>query len=51
MPDTEFFKQQAYIAGHWLDSEEGELASVTNPATGEVIGTVPFLGELGACRT
>ncbi|WP_062263853.1 NAD-dependent succinate-semialdehyde dehydrogenase [Endozoicomonas arenosclerae] len=44
MPDTEFFKQQAYIAGQWLDSEDGEKANVTNPATGEVVGTVPFLG-------
>lgn len=35
-------KQQAYIAGQWIDSDN--TIAVTNPATGQVIGTVPALG-------
>ncbi len=35
-------KQQAYIAGQWISSDS--TIEVTNPATGQVIGTVPALG-------
>ena len=36
------FRQQAYVAGQWIDG--AETLTVTNPATGEVVGTVPSLG-------
>ena len=36
------FRQQAYVAGQWIDG--AETLMVTNPATGEVVGTVPSLG-------
>lgn len=38
-------RQQAYLAGQWIDADSGETRPVTNPATGEVIGTIPFMGE------
>ena len=38
-------RQQAYVAGQWIDADCGETRPVTNPATGEVIGTIPFMGE------
>ncbi len=38
------FHQQAFINGQWLDANSGKTKKVTNPATGEVIGTVPLMG-------
>lgn len=35
------FKEQAYINGSWIDAAEGRTFSVTNPATGALVGTVP----------
>ena len=39
------FKQQAYIAGEWVDAESKQTLDVTNPATGEILGTIPDMGE------
>ncbi|MDH3593936.1 MAG: NADP-dependent succinate-semialdehyde dehydrogenase [Rhodospirillales bacterium] len=38
------FRQQCYIDGAWVDAETGETIEVTNPATGDVLGTIPKLG-------
>ena len=38
------FRQRAYINGEWVEADSGETLQVTNPATGEVIGTVPKMG-------
>lgn len=32
---------QMYVGGAWVDSESGARSEVTNPATGEIIGSVP----------
>ncbi|WP_415639445.1 NADP-dependent succinate-semialdehyde dehydrogenase [Pseudomonas plecoglossicida] len=37
-------RRQAFINGEWLDADSGQTIKVTNPATGEVIGTVPKMG-------
>jgi succinate-semialdehyde dehydrogenase/glutarate-semialdehyde dehydrogenase len=42
--DQKLFRQQCYIDGAWLDAKSGGTVSVDNPATGEVIGTVPKMG-------
>ncbi len=42
--NSQLFKQQAYIDGRWIDSSNGEVQEIFNPATGEKIGTVPMLG-------
>ncbi|UYZ83860.1 NADP-dependent succinate-semialdehyde dehydrogenase [Entomomonas sp. E2T0] len=44
LKDTSLFRQQAYVDGKWLDADSGKTIEVTNPATGEVIGTVPRMG-------
>jgi len=44
LQDPTMFRQQAYINGEWLDADNGQTIKVTNPATGEVIGTVPKMG-------
>ncbi|EOZ4917412.1 TPA: NADP-dependent succinate-semialdehyde dehydrogenase [Pseudomonas aeruginosa] len=38
------FRQQAFIDGVWLDADSKKVISVSNPATGETIGTVPRMG-------
>ena len=41
LQDFDLFRQQAYIAGRWCDADNGATAEVNNPATGEILGTVP----------
>ena len=38
------FHQQALIAGEWQDADNGQTENVINPATAEIIGTVPNMG-------
>ena len=42
--DPALFRRQCYVNGEWIDAEGGGTLDVDNPATGEVIGTVPALG-------
>ena len=44
MSTNRLLRQQAYIDGQWVDADGGETITVTNPATGEVLGTVPNMG-------
>ncbi|KAF3996979.1 NADP-dependent succinate-semialdehyde dehydrogenase [Glaciimonas immobilis] len=44
LKDPSLFRQQAYINGIWSDADTGETLPVTNPATGEILGTVPLMG-------
>ncbi|MDP3976694.1 MAG: NADP-dependent succinate-semialdehyde dehydrogenase [Pseudomonas sp.] len=44
LKDTQLFRQQAYIDGTWLDADSGQTLAVNNPATNEIIGTVPKMG-------
>ncbi|MGW8311635.1 MAG: NADP-dependent succinate-semialdehyde dehydrogenase [Desulfuromonadales bacterium] len=44
LKDSSLFRQQAYIDGSWLDADSGETITVNNPATSEIIGTIPKLG-------
>jgi hypothetical protein len=41
LKDAQLFRQQAYIDGAWVDADGGQTIKVNNPATGEIIGTVP----------
>ena len=42
--DQGLFRQQCYINGQWVDADSGKTVEVTNPATNEVIGTIPNMG-------
>jgi succinate-semialdehyde dehydrogenase/glutarate-semialdehyde dehydrogenase len=44
LQDAKLFRQQAYVNGEWRDAASGETIQVTNPANGEVIGTIPSMG-------
>ncbi len=41
----EFRKELNVIGGDWVSADSGETFEVTNPATGETIGTVPMSGK------
>ena len=44
LKDASLLRQQAYSDGAWCDADAGATLPVTNPATGEQIGTVPKMG-------
>ena len=44
LKDPKLFRQQGYIDGAWADADNGQTINVTNPATGDVIGTMPKMG-------
>jgi succinate-semialdehyde dehydrogenase/glutarate-semialdehyde dehydrogenase len=44
--DVSLFREQAFIGGVWGCADDGSTISVTNPATGDRIGTVPALGAV-----
>jgi len=44
LSDPKLFREQCYIDGGWADADSGAVIEVTNPATGEVLGTIPKMG-------
>src|ERR1700709_1716293 len=44
LKDPSLFRQQCLIAGEWVDADAGGTVAVSNPATGEQLGTVPMCG-------
>ncbi|MEO3429166.1 NADP-dependent succinate-semialdehyde dehydrogenase [Pelagibius sp. CAU 1746] len=44
LSDPRLFREQCYIDGRWADADSGAVIEVTNPASGEVLGTVPKMG-------
>ena len=43
--DPALFRRQCYVNGTWTDARSGAVMEVDNPATGEVVGTVPAFGR------
>jgi succinate-semialdehyde dehydrogenase/glutarate-semialdehyde dehydrogenase len=43
LTDPELFRQKCYIDGKWVMNDAREPIEVSNPATGEMIGSVPNL--------
>src|SRR5690625_586513 len=46
----DLFKTQCYIDGQWVDADNGGTIDVTNPATGERLGTVPKMATAETTR-
>ena len=44
LSDPKLFRQQAYIDGVWCDADSKKSKPVNNPATDEILGTVPDMG-------
>ena len=43
LKDKTLLSQQCYVNGQWIDGAAGGTITVSNPATGAIIGTVPKL--------
>jgi succinate-semialdehyde dehydrogenase/glutarate-semialdehyde dehydrogenase len=44
LKDPSLFRQQCYVDGDWVNADSGKSIAVTNPATGQKLGTVPSMG-------
>jgi len=44
LTDTSLLRSQCHINGEWVDADSGQTIDVTNPATGDLIATVPNMG-------
>ena len=47
LKDPSLFRQQCHVNGRWIDAAGGATLPVTNPATGEKLGTVPAINAAG----
>lgn len=45
LKDSSLFRQQCLVNGKWIDAKNGDTIEVRNPATNELIGTVPALSR------
>ncbi len=50
LKDPKLFREQCYIDGGWVDADSRNTIPVNNPATGEVLGSVPRMGGQEARR-
>ncbi|NHZ91768.1 NADP-dependent succinate-semialdehyde dehydrogenase [Massilia sp. CCM 8733] len=50
LKDPALLRQQCFIDGEWCDASDAATITVTNPATGETLGTVPRMGKDEAAR-
>ncbi len=44
LKDPSLLRQQCFIDGEWCDANDAATIAVTNPATGETVGTAPRMG-------
>ncbi|MCS6855622.1 MAG: aldehyde dehydrogenase family protein, partial [Elioraea sp.] len=44
LKDPSLFRQACLVDGRWVEAASGKTLAVRNPATGEVLGTVPAFG-------
>ena len=48
LKDPSLLRQQCFIDGHWCSADDNAIIKVSNPATGETLGSVP---QMGAAET
>ncbi len=44
LQDSSLLHEKCYINGQWLDADSTSTITVTNPANGDILGTVPDMG-------
>lgn len=44
LKDARLFREACYVDGQWIHAKSGGTIAVDNPASGEIIGSVPKLG-------
>ncbi|MNZ07970.1 Glutarate-semialdehyde dehydrogenase DavD [compost metagenome] len=50
LKDNDLFRQQAFIGGTWCDADDGRTVAVSDPASGELLGSVPNMGGMETLR-
>ena len=50
LKDPSLLADKAYVAGEWIEADDGSSFEVTNPARGDVIARVPNLGRAETAR-
>ena len=50
LKDPTLLRQQAFIAGQWADADDRATLPVSNPATGQPVGSVPLCGSAETVR-
>lgn len=50
LQNNTLFQQTAFIHGQWLDAHDQDRLWVSNPATGEQIGSIPNMGQQEAVQ-
>jgi succinate-semialdehyde dehydrogenase/glutarate-semialdehyde dehydrogenase len=50
LKDPSLLATKAYVAGEWIEADDGATFAVTNPARGDVIVNVPDLGRAETAR-
>jgi succinate-semialdehyde dehydrogenase/glutarate-semialdehyde dehydrogenase len=50
LKDPSLLASQAYVAGEWINADDGTTFAVVNPARGDVIAEVPNLGRAETAR-
>ena len=50
LKDPALLATRAYVAGEWMDADDGKTFDVTNPARGDVIASVADLGRKECAR-
>lgn len=50
LKDPKLLRTQCFVDGEWVDADNGATITVNNPATGEVVGTVPQMATTEARR-
>ena len=50
LKDPSLLATQAYVAGEWIDADDGATFEVTNPARGDVIASVADLSRVETAR-
>ena len=48
--DPSLLETRAFVAGEWVDADDGATFEVTNPARGDVIARVADLGRAEVAR-
>lgn len=46
LQDSSLLHEKCYINGQWLDADSASTITVTNPANGDVLGTIPDMGAV-----
>jgi succinate-semialdehyde dehydrogenase / glutarate-semialdehyde dehydrogenase len=44
LKDSKLLRERCFVDGEWVGADEGGTLEVTNPATGQVLGSIPKMG-------